>query len=92
MSDERKERMVFAVAMDADGAGCTIMIGITQACWAEMQADFCKDANFHPVGIPVKLIVYGCKDHDDAVRVLKESALAAGADFTVETQADFGIK
>lgn len=94
MSDPKvppEARVVFGVAPDEAGGVPLVLLGIPTSGW-----DYMKDGKTHTfdltsIGLPLKLIMFGAKDRDEAVRLLEEGNRRAGLP-TLHDRRDFGIK
>jgi hypothetical protein len=84
-------RVVFGVAPDPHGGVPLVLLGVPSAAW-----DYMKDGKTHTfdltaIGVPLKLIMFGAKDRDEAVRLLEEGNKRAGLS-SLHDRRDFGIK
>jgi hypothetical protein len=90
MSNSREDKVVWGIANN-DGKPL-IVIGIPAAAW-----EFMKDGKTHHVdltsaGLPVQFMMFGARDHEHAIELMKEGATAAGGETIDRRNEDFGIK
>jgi hypothetical protein len=87
------EKIVFAIAPSAaDGGPSAIIVGIPAAAW-----DYMKDGKTHnfdltSVGLQVRFMLFGAKDHSDAMKQLEQGAAHAGVVLDDRRRQDFSIK
>lgn len=86
---ELDERPVFLIGQTPDGPA--LMIGIPDAC-----REMLKDGNSHAfnltkAGLPLKVLIYGAKDHDAAIAVLEGYAKENNLPFFDERRKNFGL-
>lgn len=51
-----------------------------------------RDLDLTSIGIPLKMIIYGCADHDAGVRIIEDAARKNNVPLLDERRKDFGIK
>lgn len=92
MSDDREKRMVFALAPIPADNSTLIILGIPRAAWVHIKDGSTNNFDFAAAGLPVKLLVFGGKDHADVKKTIEESAFKAGAPAVLdETRRDWSI-
>lgn len=90
---KKEEKVVFGISYEGQGDGVPlIMMGIPAAAW-----DYMRDGKTHTfdltkAGLPVKVILFGAKTHDDVVKVFGQINAAAGAPYIDARNQDFSIK
>lgn len=90
MAQDKEQKMAFAVQMTDDVPLMTI--GVPQAAW-----DYMKDGKTHtfdltPMGVPLKLMIFGGESHDAVTKTLFEAASKAGIVVNDMRRTDFSIK
>ena len=85
------ERMVFSVSPCVDG-GLAITIGISHKAYENMQDGRCSDLDLSKaIGAPIRLIVFGAKDHNACMKVIQDAAKEANISLLDERRTDFSI-
>lgn len=84
-----EEKIVFGISPDTDRSAFVIL-GIPTQAW-----EFMKDGKTHTfdltkVGLPIKLILYGAKDHAEAMEKIKGHI--GETNFIDSRHEDFSIK
>lgn len=74
MSDDERRILVAMGVGHNPGDVSTIILGVSETSFAEMQQGIAKDINLVPLGIAAQILVMGGKDHDDIKRRLSEAA------------------
>jgi hypothetical protein len=75
MSEER--RILIAIGEpNAPGGVPTVILGMTDASWADIDGGKAQDITLVPLGIPAQLLIMRGKDHADVARQLREAAAA----------------
>jgi hypothetical protein len=90
----REQKIVFAIAPtgQGDGEGPVLLLGVPRGAW-----DYMKDSKTHTfdltsLGLPIKLILYGAKDHREAMRAIEDHMKKQGIPYDDQRGADFAIK
>lgn len=85
-------KMVFGISPQGQGDGIpVVLLGIPKGAW-----EFMKDGKTHHfdltrLGVPVKMMLYGAKDHTEAMRVIEQCAAAQGEPLLDDRRTDYGI-
>jgi hypothetical protein len=66
-----------------------VILGITDATWADLAGDKAQDIDLRKIGIPAKVLVMRGVDQDDIVRQLREAT--AGVEMPEGGLADLSI-
>lgn len=74
MTDIRREQnIVLAWSPETDDEDARVaVLGISRAAWVNMQGDGEHTLDLTRAGIPLKLILFGAKDHADVMKRLGE--------------------
>lgn len=85
-----EQKIVFAAG--AGEAGPMILMGIPAGAW-----DYMKDGRVHhfdlgPVGIPVRLMLFGGASHDACMALLQQALARSGSAYLDLRREDFGIR
>jgi hypothetical protein len=86
MSDPR---ILVALGTGDPGEVPTVILGVTDATWADLDGGKAQDIDLEKLGIPAKLLVMRGKDHEDVVRQL--AAVARELDLPTGRLADLSI-
>lgn len=90
--EELRERLIFAVGADEAQQCYTLMVGITQKCWEELQNEnVSKNMDLTKAGIPLKLILFACDDQEHGMRVLKDACKASNIELDDQCGKDFSL-
>jgi hypothetical protein len=73
MSDPR---ILVALGTGDEGEVPTVILGLTNATWADLDGGKAQDIDLEKLGIPAKLLIMRGEDHDDIVRQLEQFAKA----------------
>lgn len=87
-----EEKILFAVSTDHADNTPVILLGIPKAGWEYMKNGKTHTFNLAKIGLPVRLVLFGGKDSDSILKVLKEDLAKQG--ITIDDQRgkiDFGI-
>ncbi len=85
-----EEKMVFAVS-PGDGVP-VVLLGIPQGAWEYMKDGKTHTFDLTRVGIPVKLMLYGAKDHDAAMKMIETHMSDRKLPYLDARREDFSIK
>ncbi|WP_288959800.1 hypothetical protein [uncultured Sulfitobacter sp.] len=92
MTDQTpEEKAVFGIAATEAGQPIAI-IGIPEGAWDHMKEGKTHTFDLTALGFPVQIMLFGAKDHQDAMQLLTQGAEAAGAPITDLRKKDFSIK
>lgn len=72
-----EERVVFSLGMAADGVPA-VVIGIPESAWEYMRDGKTHNIDFTRVGVDLRLMLYGGKDHAACMKVIEEHNAAQG--------------
>ena len=91
MTDKPKpdETLVFGFAHEVDGAVC--LLGVPDAAWGYMKDGKTQLLDLHKLGIPVKLILFGCRTQAEAIKVIEEHNAKQNRP-VLRSNEDFSIK
>lgn len=94
MTRNVEQQIVFAIAPDQNGGPPTVILGVPRDAWIYM-----RDGKTHtfdltkatPHAIPVKLVLFGGRNHDEIMRTLDAAAKSAGAAYIDARNRNFKI-
>ena len=89
MSDDRDQEVVFSVGV-TDGQPL-IILGIPHAAWTHLKDGGVTHFDLDSTGLPVKLVLFGGKDHRQIMDTLDKVAKASGSTYEDRRRDDFGI-
>lgn len=94
MSNSPIERkLFFAAAPEGTGDGIPmVIIGVPKAAWEYMRNGKTHTIDLTKAGIPVKLMMYGGKNHDTVKKVMDEAAAQSNIVIDDRRREDFSIK
>lgn len=93
MAQDINEKLVFAVSPSGTGDGVPVLVvAVPKGAWEYMKDGKTHHIDLTAIGMPVKLVMFGAEDHDDAMETLQEAAAAQGASYLDLRRQDFGIK
>lgn len=75
MADDARILVAMGTAIEM-GDAPTVILGMTEATWADIAGGKAQDIDLRKVGIPAMLLVMRGKDHDDIKRQLRDAALS----------------
>jgi hypothetical protein len=88
-----EQKIVFANSPRGQGDGVTLLlVGVPRDAWVYMKDGKTHHFDLTQVGMPVKMILFGARNHDAAMAVLQESAKSRGEAYLDERRRDFSIK
>lgn len=85
------ERVMFAVAPDENN-NPFVLLGIPQAAWEYMKDGKTHTFDFSSIGLNLKIVAFGAKDHDEIRGIIKEYSDADGIPIKEDLEKDFSIK
>lgn len=83
-----EEKIVFCAASTNDGP--VLMVGLPEGAWEYMKDGKTHTLDLSAIGWPVKLMLYGGKDHAACLKVIEDAAKAAGAPIRDDRRKDYG--
>lgn len=86
-----EEQVVFGIAPTSDGELPVIMLGIPEGAWKYMQDGKTHTFDLTRVGLPVRIMMFGAKDHSAVMKEIEDSMKAAGVPIFDERNKDFSI-
>ena len=91
--NERDSKIVFAVSPEGTGDGVpAIILGIPTDAWKYMKDGKTHTFDMTKVGLPVKLVLYGAKDHATAMEYINQWMKATTTAYLDERHKDFSIE
>lgn len=88
-----EEKLVFAISPEGQGDGVPLLIvGVPRGAWRYMRDGKTHHFDLTKVGIPVKMMFFGCKDHAAGMKVLEDAAKSRGQPYLNKLNEDFSIK
>lgn len=93
MPENIEQKITFAICREGQGDGCPVLLlGIPRAAWVYMKEGKTHHFDLSSIGIPLKLMLFGAKDHDGAMATMQQAIAASGQAYLDERQRDFSIK
>lgn len=86
-----EEQVVFGIAPTTDGKPPVITLGIPEGAWKYMQDGKTHTFDLTKVGLPVRIMMFGAKDHSAVMKEIEGSMKAAGVPILDERNKDFSI-
>ncbi len=90
-SAEPEEKILFAVSRDHQDQPPVILLAIPTAAWEYMKDGHTHSFDLSKAGIPVRLVLFGAKDTEAALKILKEDLAAKGIQVDDRRGEDFSI-
>lgn len=90
MTEDRKKQILFMLTQTDDGLPM-LVFGVTEEAWNHMRNGKTHNFDFNKAGLPIRVCMFGAKDHKEAMKFMDESAKAAGVAILDERHADFNI-
>jgi hypothetical protein len=88
----RPEQVVFAVSPLADG-GLDILLGVSKDAWKYMQDGRCHTFDLTKLGLPIRILMFGCADHQKALDYIQAHNASVGVFETEDKRGeDFTIR
>jgi hypothetical protein len=90
---DRDEKLVFGLGtIDDDGTNNFLAIGVPTKAWDYMRNGKTHTLDLRKVGVPIRLILFGCRDHAHGCELLTTGAHAEGNQVVDVRDQDLGIK
>jgi hypothetical protein len=90
MAAVKENQVVFMKAETLEGTP-VIVLGVTREAWVYMKDGKTHTFDFTTAGLPMKLVMFGAKDHAEAMKFLEDSAKAANVPILDERRKDWSI-
>lgn len=87
----RPEQCVFGLGAQEDGSPLAI-IGVPEAAWQYMRDGKTHSFDLRALGFPVQIILFGAKDHRQALDLIGQGAEARGTPIADLRDQDFSVK
>jgi hypothetical protein len=88
-----EEKIVFAVSPSGQGDGVPVMLlGIPKGAWQYMRNGKTHTFDLTSAGIPVKLVLFGGRDHAEVMRTVDEAMKISNTPYLDKRRDDFAIK
>lgn len=88
-----EQKLVFAIAPQGQGDGVPIlMVGVPRAAWLYMKDGKTHHFDLSKIGVPIKFMFFGCKDHADGMKMLEEAIASRGQAYLNKLNEDFSIQ
>lgn len=88
-----EQKLVFAISPTGQGDGVPLLlVGVPRDAWLYMKDGRTHHFDLSSVGIPIKLMMFGAKNHDEAMKVMQQAIASSGDAYLDERQKDFSIK
>lgn len=69
----KEEQVIFGLAPAMPGDVPTATLLMPKAGWHYMRDGLCHDFDLRPFGIPLKIVLGRCINHDDGLRILRQA-------------------
>ena len=93
MPQNIEQKLVFAISPEGQGDGVPVLlIGVARDAWIYMKDGKTHHLDLSSIGIPVKLMMFGAKNHDAAMQVMQQAIAASGQAYLDERQRDFSMQ
>jgi len=92
MAKNIEEQMVFAVSPGSGDGVPVILLGIPEKAWEYMKDGKTHTFDLTRAGLEVKLVLFGAKDHDAAMKLITDGMAERGITVIDERRKDFSIK
>lgn len=87
---KKEEKLLFGVAPNSETDD--LLLAVTPQCWEYMKDGKTHTLDLTPIGVPVRLIVFGCENHAAAIKVIEEHNKRLGLGTLHLPRKDFSIK
>jgi hypothetical protein len=88
-----EQKVVFAVAPQGQGDGVPVVVlGIPEGAWEYMSKGKTHTFDLTMAGVPVKLILFGGKDHSEVFGILDKTAQVSNTPYLNRMRDDFSMK
>lgn len=87
----REEKVVCGISPEGTGDGVPLVIlGVPKGAWEYMKDGKTHTFDLTAAGVPVKLVLFGGKDHEECSRLLVQAGTidARGVDFSIQPKKD----
>ena len=91
MDRDIEQQIVFALGLTSDGKGPVVVIGVPSGAAAYMADGKTHTIDLSKAGIPMRLVMFGGKDHAEIMKHIEAGASAQGVALLDERNKDFGI-
>lgn len=93
MAQNIEQKIVFAISPQGQGDGVPLLlVGVPRDAWIHMKDGKTHHFDLSSVGIPIKMMLFGAKNHDEAMAVMNQAIAASGSAYLGERRTDFSIK
>lgn len=88
-----EQKIVFGLSHTGIGDGVPlVMLGIPEGAWEYMKDGKTHTFDLTKAGVPVKLILFGGKDHAEVKGMFDQMSAASGQPYLDARRTDFAIK
>lgn len=87
---DKEQRILFAAGAGDDGIP-VVILGIPAGAWEHIKDGKSNDFDLTKAGIPVKLVVFGGKDHSEIMKNLDHAMKQSQSAYLDERHSDFSI-
>jgi hypothetical protein len=90
---DSESKMVFGVSPDGQGDGVpVVLLGIPTGAWEYMRDGKTHSFDLTKIGVPIKILLYGAKDHSAAMKMVEGHMSDRGLPYRDARREDFAIK
>jgi hypothetical protein len=90
MAATRENQVVFLKGKTPDGTPM-IVLGVTREAWVYMKDGKTHTFDLTKAGLPMRLVMFGAKDHAEAMKTIEAIAAKDGMPLLDERRKDFSI-
>lgn len=91
MAQNIEQKIVFAISPQGQGDGMPLLlVGVPRDAWIHMKDGRTHHFDLSSIGVPIKMMLFGAKNHDEAMQVMNQAIAASG--YLDERRTDFSIK
>lgn len=76
----KSDDAVFSVVTTTDGLPPIIAIGITPKAWADLQNEQTRTFDLQQIGVPIRIMLFGCASKERGIEILQQAAAANGVE------------
>ncbi len=86
-----EEKIIFAISQDHENQTLLVMLGIPTAAWEYMKDGKTHTFDLQKAGLPVRLVLFGGRDLESIMKILKEDLQKQGIKVNDQRGKDFSI-
>lgn len=86
------KQIIFGIAPVDDGNPPVLVMGLPKPMWDDLQAGLTKTLDLTSIGVPIRVLLFGCDTHDAGMKTIMDAMAEEGIPVLDERRRDFGIK